>query len=106
MIMKYFDRIWVRVRYLCRIPMKWYMYKQSHVTGQMSISLRAGCLSRFTNEWKTSKYKYEHPFEYECKADSRPVPSQWETSLQSNAVSHLLDANLESAQEWNIMAYL
>ena len=31
------------------------------------------------------------------RADSRLVPSQWETSLQSNAVSHWLGANLESA---------
>ena len=31
------------------------------------------------------------------KADSRFAPSQWETSLQSNAVSHWLGANLESA---------
>ena len=30
-------------------------------------------------------------------ADSRPAPSQWETSLQSNAVSDWLDATLESA---------
>ena len=30
-------------------------------------------------------------------ADSRFAPSQWETSLQSNAVSHWLSANLESA---------
>ena len=29
-------------------------------------------------------------------ADSRFAPSQWETSLQSNAVSHRLGANLES----------
>ena len=32
-----------------------------------------------------------------CKADSRLAPSQWETSLQSNAVSHWLGGNLESA---------
>ena len=32
------------------------------------------------------------------RADSRFAPSQWETSLQSNAVSHWLGANLESAQ--------
>ena len=32
-----------------------------------------------------------------CRADSRLAPSQWETSLQSNAVSHWLGANLESA---------
>ena len=31
------------------------------------------------------------------KTDSWPAPSQWETSLQSNAVSHWLGANLESA---------
>ena len=31
------------------------------------------------------------------RADSRLAPSQWETALQSNAVSHWLGANLESA---------
>ena len=31
------------------------------------------------------------------RADSRFAPSQWETWLQSNAVSHWLGANLESA---------
>ena len=31
------------------------------------------------------------------RADFGLVPSQWETSLQSNAFSHWLDANLESA---------
>ena len=31
------------------------------------------------------------------RADSRVAPSQWETSLQSNTVSHWLGANLESA---------
>ena len=31
------------------------------------------------------------------RADSRLAPSQWETSLQSNAVSHWLGASLESA---------
>ena len=30
-------------------------------------------------------------------ADSRLAPSQWETALQSNAVSHWLGANLEAA---------
>ena len=30
-------------------------------------------------------------------ADPRLMPSQWETSLQCNAVSHWLGANLESA---------
>ena len=32
-----------------------------------------------------------------CRADSRFVPSEWETQLHSNAVSHWLGANLESA---------
>ena len=35
----------------------------------------------------------------EYRADSRFAPSQWETSLQSNAISHSLGANLESALE-------
>ena len=38
----------------------------------------------------------------QCRADSRLAPSQRETSLQSNAVSHWLGANLlvESALQW------
>ena len=35
--------------------------------------------------------------ERHCRAHSMLAPSQWETSLQSNAVSHWLGANLESA---------
>ena len=35
-----------------------------------------------------------------CRANSRLVPSQWETSLQSNAVSHWLGANLKSSLNW------
>ena len=31
------------------------------------------------------------------RADSKLVPSQWETSLQSNTISHWLGANLKSA---------
>ena len=34
------------------------------------------------------------------RADSRLAPSQWETSLQSNAISHRLGANLESAPRY------
>ena len=33
------------------------------------------------------------------RADSRLAPSQWETSLQSNRVSHWLGANPESARD-------
>ena len=35
--------------------------------------------------------------EYDYKADSRFVPSQWETALLCNDVSHWLGASLESA---------
>ena len=38
------------------------------------------------------------------RADSRFEPSQWETSLQSNAISHWLAANLESAL-WYCIQY-
>ena len=38
------------------------------------------------------------------RGDSRLVPSQWEPLLQSNAVSHWLGANLESA--WSALNYL
>ena len=34
---------------------------------------------------------------WSIRADSRLVPSQWQTSLQSHAVSHWLGSNLESA---------
>ena len=35
--------------------------------------------------------------QHQSIADSRFAPSQWETSLQSNVVSHWLGASLESA---------
>ena len=38
-----------------------------------------------------------------CRADFRLALSQWETSLQSDAVSNLLDANLESALKWLVV---
>ena len=40
------------------------------------------------------------------RVDSRLAPSQWETSLQSNAVSHWLGANLESALSFVAAAWL
>ena len=39
------------------------------------------------------------------RADSRLAPSQWETSLQSNAVSHWLGINLESALMIQMLCY-
>ena len=51
-----------------------------------------------TCESTTLSYKRYCPeFRHYYRADSRFVPSQWETSLQSNAVYHWLGANLESA---------
>ena len=38
-----------------------------------------------------------HIFATNIRADSRFVPIQWETSLRSNAISHWLGTNLESA---------
>ena len=38
--------------------------------------------------------------ESNCRTDSMSALSQWETSLQSNAVSHWLGASLESALNW------
>ena len=35
-----------------------------------------------------------------CRADSRFAPSQWETSLHCNDVSHWLGASLESVLPW------
>ena len=43
--------------------------------------------------WATLWYIFLCDF----RADTRLAPSQWETSVQSNAVSHWLGANLESA---------
>ena len=41
-------------------------------------------------------FSTRYDFFFKSTAHSRFVPSQWETSLQSNAVSHWLGANLES----------
>ena len=40
---------------------------------------------------------FDIQYDIQYRDDSRIVPSQWETSLQSNAVSHWLGANLESS---------
>ena len=47
--------------------------------------------------WVSDSYNtLQHPAGY-IRADSRFAPSQWETSSQSNAISHWLGTNLESA---------
>ena len=42
--------------------------------------------------WKEALYAYQ----WVLRADSRFAPSQWETALLCNDVSHWLGANLES----------
>ena len=58
----------------------------------------------FLNELSTTKLNWHEKFvktpicgHAVSSADSRFAPSQWDTSLQSNAVSHWLGANLEPA---------
>ena len=56
-----------------------------------------------TKWWKSVSMLWRHPESsgschhgHNAPPHSRLAPSQWETSLQSNAVSHWLGANLES----------
>ena len=65
------------------------------------------CRSNFFGQqeygWKprkisSVKFTQRATWKCTCRAESRLAPSQWETSLQSNAVSHWLGAHLESAQ--------
>ena len=42
----------------------------------------------------------DRKWKYSYRADSRLTPSQWETSLQSNTVSHWLSASLASARSY------
>ena len=53
---------------------------------------------RFWQIRATSLYGIWLHFHAPGRVDSRLAPSQWETLLQSNAVSHWLGTNLESAQ--------
>ena len=57
------------------------------------------CLGKATwikqHHWGSVK-KIRDSFAYEFRADSRVAPSQWETALLCNDVSHWLDASLES----------
>ena len=60
-------------------------------------------LSNCINQETLLKYlTYALEMNMWSRADSTSVPSLWETSLQSNAVSHWLVANVESAL-WSIL---
>ena len=50
------------------------------------------CTITQVRHWPTFQYGQN-------MADSRLAPRQWGTSLQGNAVSHLLGANLEAAMK-------
>ena len=56
--------------------------------------------------WQQTNIGYDNDF----MAESRLAPSQWEPSLQCNAVSHWLDANLEPALDntfiWSNIVHL
>ena len=54
--------------------------------------------------WTGKGYTYTAKIGLQAWDDSRFAPNQWETSLQSNAVSHWLGANLESALDSNVFA--
>ena len=77
-----------------------FTWRQCHTRHQSSteISLKITSLKFHSNLLGTDGLKNDEIF-YGicCRADSRHAPRQWETSLQSNAVSHWLSANLESA---------
>ena len=64
---------------------------------KLECMLNPGCVASLI----TNNDKWRESY---CSADARLAPSQWETSLQSNAVSHWLGANLDSAllYKWGI----
>ena len=70
------NTIWTKIRPFCHM--------KTFVVSISGISFRPW----FLNMWTII---------HEYRADSRFASSQWETPLQSNAVSHWLGANLESA---------
>ena len=95
--------------FLCVWDLVW---NSSSVDGWWSLNGRA--IAALRRHWRqTDGFKCEPPQEVSYiiqqwsmkmmkmfiinKVNSRFTPSQWETSLQSNAVSHWLGANLESA---------
>ena len=51
-------------------------------------------------EIKCFPFPSSQPDSISFQTDSKLIPSHWETSLQDNAVSHWLGANLESALKW------
>ena len=62
------------------------------------IALNLIRVVKFSQDCQAHKtYRFTRQRQILLRADFRLAPSQWETSLQSNAVSHWLGANLKSA---------
>ena len=90
------------------IEMPYLQYKKSHFLTTSHLYDGHPC------SWKYSLYAIDIHLRSVCvsfdgvgnavngkyRADSRLAPSQWETALQSNAISHWLAANLESALKY------
>ena len=75
---------------------------------QWALSLGEGKLRQQQVAHLLGQFQYKDHFSIyaiswmiRCRADSRLAPSQWETASQSNAISHWLGANLESALRWS-----
>ena len=83
--------------------MKLYWHRLQHILSNTLYSPRPSvyygdCLASYWQSCDKSHVLWKHYKEAGCcRADSRLAISQWETSLQNNAVSHWLGANLESA---------
>ena len=74
---------------------EWWFHDNTLNNRTISIPMHV----RHAHKWHSDRFQY---FQWlmrslRYKADSKFAPSQWETSLQSNAVSQWLDASIESA---------
>ena len=69
--------------------------------GWMGLAGGHSCMTAYDRQLHRSSLSSWWPWRHTCcRADSRLASSQWEKALQSNAISHWLDANLESAWYW------
>ena len=82
----------LRVEYSGRnVPIPWLLMTLLLLSPEhKQLGFEKSTINTFLSSVRKWKYIY-------IRTDSRFVPSQWETSLQSNAVSYWLGANLESA---------
>ena len=65
-------------------------------TGHCFYNMLYMCIFKSHIIWTLNKILTYSRFRWKVRADFRLAPSQWETSLQSNAVFHWLGASLES----------